>query len=47
MIKFAKDLIAPCRMNCGVCRAYLREKNDYAVFINHFLISVVSGFTLG
>lgn len=21
------NLIAPCGMNCGVCRAYLREKN--------------------
>jgi len=21
------SLIAPCRMNCGICRAYLREKN--------------------
>ncbi|MFX4262312.1 DUF3795 domain-containing protein [Pelotomaculum propionicicum] len=22
-----KGLIAPCGMNCGICRAYLREKN--------------------
>ena len=22
-----KELIAPCGMNCGICRAYLREKN--------------------
>ena len=21
------SLIAPCGMNCGICRAYLREKN--------------------
>jgi hypothetical protein len=20
-------LVAPCGMNCGICRAYLREKN--------------------
>jgi hypothetical protein len=26
--KFTKiSLIAPCGMNCGICRAYLREKN--------------------
>ena len=24
---FKKDLIAPCGMNCGICMAYLREKN--------------------
>jgi len=22
-----KDLIAPCGMNCAICRAYLRQKN--------------------
>jgi len=22
-----KDLIAPCGMNCGICRAYLRQRN--------------------
>ena len=22
------SLIAPCGMNCGICRAYLREKNE-------------------
>lgn len=22
-----KELIAPCGMNCGICKAYLREKN--------------------
>ncbi len=27
MNKFTKNLIAPCGMNCGVCKAYLREKN--------------------
>jgi hypothetical protein len=27
MEKINKDLIASCGMNCGVCRAYLREKN--------------------
>ena len=26
-MEFTKDLIAPCGINCGVCRAYLREKN--------------------
>ncbi len=26
-VKFKKDLIAPCGMNCGTCLAYLREKN--------------------
>jgi hypothetical protein len=26
-VKFIKDLIAPCGMNCGTCLAYLREKN--------------------
>lgn len=24
---FSKELIAPCGMNCGVCIAYLRDKN--------------------
>ncbi len=23
----AQDLIAPCGMNCGICKAYLREHN--------------------
>ena len=27
MEKFSEELIAPCGMNCGVCRAYLRDKN--------------------
>lgn len=27
MKKITKDNIAPCGMNCGVCKAYLREKN--------------------
>ena len=22
------DLIAPCGMNCGICKAYLRSKNQ-------------------
>ncbi|PKM94546.1 MAG: hypothetical protein CVU84_10800 [Firmicutes bacterium HGW-Firmicutes-1] len=26
-MKFSEELIAPCGMNCGVCIAYLREKN--------------------
>lgn len=26
-INIDKSLIAPCGMNCGVCRAYLRDKN--------------------
>lgn len=26
-INIDKTLIAPCGMNCGICRAYLREKN--------------------
>lgn len=26
-VKFKKELIAPCGMNCGTCIAYLREKN--------------------
>jgi hypothetical protein len=26
-MSFSKELIAPCGMNCGVCIAYLREKN--------------------
>lgn len=25
---FDETLIAPCGMNCGICRAYLREKNS-------------------
>lgn len=25
--KIVKNQIAPCGMNCGVCKAYLREKN--------------------
>ena len=25
--KFNEQLIAPCGMNCGICMAYLREKN--------------------
>ena len=25
---FTKDLIAPCGINCGVCLAYLRDKNS-------------------
>ena len=25
--KFAPELIAPCGMNCGICMAFLREKN--------------------
>ena len=25
--KMDANLIAPCGMNCGICRAYLREKN--------------------
>jgi len=27
MEKISRDLIAPCGMNCGICGAYLREKN--------------------
>jgi hypothetical protein len=27
LVKFSKELIAPCGINCGTCRAYLREKN--------------------
>ncbi len=27
MSNFAKELIAPCGMNCGICRAYLRPNN--------------------
>lgn len=27
MEKITKELIAPCGMDCGVCRAYLRENN--------------------
>jgi hypothetical protein len=27
MSKIIKDLMAPCGMNCGICMAYLREKN--------------------
>lgn len=27
MIMINKEMIAPCGMNCGVCKAYLREKN--------------------
>lgn len=27
MGKINKSLVAPCGMNCGICRAYLREKN--------------------
>ena len=26
-MSFAKELIAPCGINCGVCLAYLREKD--------------------
>lgn len=26
-VSFEKHLIAPCRMNCGTCIAYLRDKN--------------------
>jgi hypothetical protein len=26
-VKFNKNFIAPCGMNCGTCLAYLREKN--------------------
>lgn len=26
-IKFGYDLIAPCGMNCGICRAHLRQNN--------------------
>ena len=25
--KFSAELVAPCGMNCGICMAYLREKN--------------------
>jgi hypothetical protein len=25
--KFGEELIAPCGMNCGVCRAYVRQNN--------------------
>lgn len=27
MIKFKPRLIAPCGMNCGICKGHLREKN--------------------
>ena len=27
MERITRNLIAPCGMNCGVCMAYLREKN--------------------
>jgi hypothetical protein len=27
LVKFNKEQIAPCGMNCGTCIAYLREKN--------------------
>lgn len=26
-MSLSKDLIAPCGINCGICEAYLREKN--------------------
>jgi hypothetical protein len=26
-MKFNKQLIAPCGMNCGICLGYLRDKN--------------------
>ena len=26
-ISFKKELIAPCGMNCGICMAFLRDKN--------------------
>ena len=26
-VKIVPELIAPCGMNCGICMAYLREKN--------------------
>lgn len=26
-VKMKKELIAPCGMNCGICRAYLRHRN--------------------
>ncbi len=28
--KFSKNQIAPCGINCGACRAHLREKNPCA-----------------
>ncbi len=27
MKDFSEELIAPCGINCRICRAYLREKN--------------------
>ncbi len=30
MSSIKPDLIAPCGMNCGICHAYLREKNTCA-----------------
>ena len=26
-VKFSRNIIAPCGMNCGICKAHLREKN--------------------
>ncbi len=31
-------LIAPCGMNCGICRAYLREKNKYKIGLKRVLV---------
>jgi hypothetical protein len=32
------SLIAPCGMNCGICRAYLKENNKYKIGIQRVLV---------
>lgn len=39
MNSFAKyNLIAPCGMNCGICRAYLKEKDKYKIGLKRVLV---------
>jgi hypothetical protein len=32
------SLIAPCGMNCGICRAYLKEKNKFRIGLKRVLV---------
>jgi hypothetical protein len=31
-------LIAPCGMNCGICRGYLKEKSSYKIGVKRVLV---------
>lgn len=37
---FSEVLIGPCGMNCGICYAFLKEKNGLALIVEELLMSI-------